>query len=423
MREQAYRDPVHGFITVTDDLLLRLIDTPELQRLRRIRQLGASYGTYHGAEQSRFGHSLGCTWVMQRILERLVHSGHPLPGEVRLTALGAALLHDVGHGPFSHALEGQLTPGVGHEDWSRRILLEDTQVHRALAAADQALPARVASVLAGDYQGPRFVMELVSSQLDVDRMDYLLRDSLYTGVTYGRFDLHRVINTLQLVDERVVVQAKGVVAIEEYVLARYFMYWQVYLHKATRSQELLLRGAWRRALGQWEQGDLLPEEVAPGLLPFLRGREAGLGAFLALDDYDIVASLKAWRHHSDPILADLATRFLDRKLLKPVFKVPHTGDVSAGLEATRQLVSRRGWDPEYYVLTDHTKDSAYDTYSEDGECGGPEVPILGLDERGRPTEISRLSETIRAIAARPRQAVNVYVPQEVVEETRKLFSQ
>jgi HD superfamily phosphohydrolase len=422
MREQAYRDPVHGFVTVTDELLLRLIDAPEFQRLRRIRQLGASCGTYHGAEQSRFGHSLGAMWVMQRVLERLAHSGFRIAEEVRITALCAALLHDLGHGPFSHALEGQLVPGVRHEVWSIRMLLEETEIHRLLQESDPALPSLVALVLAGEYEGPRFVMELVSSQLDVDRMDYLLRDSLYTGVTYGRFDLHRIINTLQLVDEGVVVQAKGVVAIEEYVLARYFMYWQVYLHKATRSQELLLQGAWNRAVWLWKQGALVPEDVAPGLLPFLHDETVGLGSFLAVDDYDFVSSLKKWRHHSDFILADLAARFLDRRLLKPVFKVPHTGDISGFLEVARDLVRQNGWDPEYYVLIDHTRDSAYDTYSEEEGPEGRKPPILGLDERGKPTEITKLSETIKAVACRPRQAVNVYVPQDCVEEARALFS-
>jgi HD superfamily phosphohydrolase len=419
VREQAYRDPVHGFITLTDELLIRLIDTPEFQRLRRIRQLGATSGTYHGAEHSRFGHSLGAMWVMHAVLERLQHMGYYIDEEVRVVALCSALLHDLGHGPFSHVLERCLVPSVAHEEWSARLVLDDTPVHRCLADADSLLPVLVAAVLRGEYDGPRFVVELVASQLDVDRMDYLIRDALYAGVTYGHFDLHRVIHTLQLVDEQVVVQAKGVVAVEEYVLARYLMYWQVYFHKATRSQELLLQGVWRRAVNQWQQGYLTADETAPSLRPFLRGDPITSQAYLASDDHDYVASLKAWRGHQDPILADLAGRFLERRLLKPVFKVPYAGEVSSQLGVVRELVSRRGWDPEYYVMLDRTSDVAYDTYDADEESAGS--PILSLDETGRPREISQLSPAIRAVAVRPRRAVNLYVPQDVVQEVRTLF--
>src|SRR5690606_29558171 len=216
-RERWYRDPVHDFITLREPLFLELVDTPEFQRLRRIRQLGASYGTYHGAEHSRFGHSLGVLWIMSMILERFAHLGVRLDEEWATVAKAAALLHDVGHGPFSHALERRLTPGADHEDWTRRILLEPTRVHQVLAKASPDLPAKVAAVISGEHQGPAFIRDLVSSQLDVDRMDYLLRDSLYTGVTYGTFDLQRLINTLLLDGDRVVSMAKGIVAIEEYL--------------------------------------------------------------------------------------------------------------------------------------------------------------------------------------------------------------
>jgi HD superfamily phosphohydrolase len=418
MREQAYRDPVHDFITITDALLQQLIDTPEFQRLRRIRQLGVTYGTYHGAEHSRFGHSLGAMWIMHLICERLAHTGVELSGGVREIALCAALLHDIGHGPLSHALERHLTPQHNHESWSAAIVQEDTAVHRILAAFDPALPTQVAAVILGNYQGPPYVRSLVSSQLDVDRMDYLLRDALYTGVTYGLFDLQRIINTMQIHSGQVVVAAKGIVAIEEYVLARYFMYWQVYLHKAIRSQELILRAAWDRALLLYEQGRLSIDEVPPGLRAFIRS-EYGLGDYLALDDHDVLVALKVWRRATDPILADMARRFLNRQLLKPVFKAPHTGDISGQLFEARELVRAAGWDPEYYLIVDHTSDLAYDTYTEDGPGNKP--PILAEDEYARPTEITKLSQTIKAVAGRPRQAVNVYVPAEVLLSVRALF--
>ncbi len=418
--ERAYRDPVHDFITVSDPLLLALVDTPEFQRLRRIRQLGATYGTYHGAEHSRFGHSLGVMWIMTKILDRFQRLGVPVDAWTRTVAVCAALLHDVGHGPLSHALEGILTPGRHHEAWTREILLGETAIGRALAAHSAELPAAVAAVLEGSWPGPRFVTSLVSSQLDVDRMDYLLRDSLYTGVTYGRFDLERLINTLLVVDGDVVLMRKGVVAAEEYLLARYLMYWQVYLHKTTRGQEAIIRQVWRRAKELWQQGGLAPHEVPPSLHRALAD-SVGLEEYLRLDDLDMLYACKLWAGHEDRILRDLAGRFLDRRLLKPVFKVPHAEvPLDRHLEAARELVRRHGWDPDYYLLVDRTTDVAYDTYSPEEQDEGHR-PILALDEAGRPQEIATLSETIRAIASRPKVAVNLFVPEECLGEVRRLL--
>src|SRR5690606_38837184 len=224
---------VHGFIIVRHRWLLDLIDAPEFQRLRRIRQLGASFGTYHGAEHSRFGHSLGALHIMERILRRFSEVSGSVDEETWAVARAAALLHDVGHGPFSHALEHSLTPGVGHEERTQRVILDDTAIHRVLRALDPSLPPRVADVIAGRGR-PRRVSRLVSSQLAVDRMDSLLRDALYTGADYGRFQLDRVINPMTLHAGDVAVQGTGLHAIEEYVLARHFMYWRVYLHKTIR---------------------------------------------------------------------------------------------------------------------------------------------------------------------------------------------
>lgn len=418
-RERWYRDPVHDFIILREPLFLELVDTPEFQRLRRIRQLGASYGTYHGAEHSRFGHSLGVLWIMSMILERFAHLGVRLDEEWATVAKAAALLHDVGHGPFSHALERRLTPGADHEDWTRRILLEPTRVHQVLAKASPDLPAKVAAVISGEHQGPAFIRDLVSSQLDVDRMDYLLRDSLYTGVTYGTFDLQRLINTLLLDGDRVVSMAKGIVAIEEYLLARYFMYWQVYLHKTTRSQEVVLARMWQRAVDLWKDGRLREGNVPPTLLPLLQGRP-GLGEYLAVDDHDVIYAAKVWAGASDWILADLARRFLERRLFKPVYKVHPTGIPRERLSEVAALLVEEGWPPEYYLAVDDVSGAAYDLY-EPELTGKRKKPILVLDEMGRPQEITRLSPTMRALSMGPKVAVNIYVPETVVERARKLL--
>jgi len=419
VREQWYRDPVHDFITLREPLFLELVDTPEFQRLRRIRQLGASYGTYHGAEHSRFGHSLGALWIMTMILERFRHIGVPLDEEWVTVARAAALLHDVGHGPFSHALEGRLTPGLDHEDWTLRILLEPTHIHQVLSKADRDLPQRVAAVISGEHAGPAFIRDLVSSQLDVDRMDYLLRDSLYTGVTYGTFDLQRLINTLQLDGDRVVSLAKGIVAVEEYLLARYFMYWQVYLHKTTRSQEVVLSRMWQRAVDLWREDRLSESEVPPTLVPFLRG-EPALWQYLAVDDHDLVYAAKMWVHSQDRILSDLAGRFIERRLLKPVYKVHHSSVPRERLPEVEALLAEEGWPPEYYLAVDDVSGAAYDLYRPDG-TGKRKKPILVLDETGTPQEITQLSPTMRALSAGPRVAVNVFVPESVVERARQIL--
>lgn len=447
--DKIFKDPVHDSIPIYWRLVQELIDTPEFQRLRRIRQLGTAAGVYHGAEQSRFGHSLGAFHIMNRLLAHLREMGVSLPDEVICVAAVAALLHDVGHGPLSHALEGQLTPGIGHEEWSCRIVLSaDTRIHQILAAADPGLPALVVGLLTGEIDVRTFpypfIVSLVSSQLDVDRMDYLLRDSLYTGTLYGNFDLERVIHTLTLHGDRLVFVEKGIPSAEEYVLARYYMYWQVYFHKTTRGEELLLRRAWARAVELYRQG-LLPQEVVlPTLVPLLC-ETADLAAYLAVDDLDVSMALKLWRHSSDAILSDLAGRLLDRRLLKPVFKTQRSMVSAERLPAAVEVVRHAGFDPDYYFLIDTARDVTYDYYTEAEEpepttttttttasasgglggargrepaihgrwckVGGPE-PILVLDSLGHLRELSKLSDVIRALVSRERTAVNIFVPAE-----------
>lgn len=413
--EKAFMDPVHGFIIVRHRWLLDLIDTPEFQRLRRIRQLGASFGTYHGAEHTRFGHSLGALHIMERILRRLQEVNGPLSEETMIVARAAALLHDVGHGPLSHALEFLLTPDVGHETWTKRMLLEDTAIHRVLRSIDTALPERVAAVIERRSR-PGWVSDLVSSQLDVDRMDYLLRDALFTGAEYGRFQLDRVINTLVLQDGAVAVQRKGLQAIEEYVLARHFMYWRVYLHKTIRGAELLLRAAVKRARLLLQEGPPGPDMAQESVVLNVGGIHS-LAEYVAIDDTDLFVALKAWSRHPDPILSDLSQRFLSRQLLKPVFSVPPAELPPGAEEAARAVVADAGFDPDSYCLVESTANVPYDTYVPPAGTSDVAVttpltrqPILVADAHGRTTEISTMSPLIRALAGQTMRAVNVYVP-------------
>src|SRR5947207_2524788 len=248
--QRIYRDPVHNIIPLRDDnaegqLMIRLIDTPEFQRLRRIKQLGLGLYTYQGAEHSRFTHSLGALHLMTRILDQL--SDRIAPAD-RAAARAAALLHDIGHGPFSHAMEKVL--GVHHEQMTMAAVTSaETNLNAVLKSFSSDLPQRVASVIDGKFK-PAALAQLVSSQLDVDRMDYLLRDSLMTGAKYGMYDLEWIINAIQIDEEadRIYIAARGVYAVEEYLQARYYMFRQVYFHRTLRSAEAVLRSAVRRAL-------------------------------------------------------------------------------------------------------------------------------------------------------------------------------
>ncbi|WP_324717124.1 HD domain-containing protein [Carboxydochorda subterranea] len=413
MREKILRDPVHDIIAVQDPLLLHLIDTPEFQRLRRLRQLGTAAGTYHGAEHSRFGHSLGAMHIMGKVLARLRQSAHlRIDEQLERLAKTAALLHDIGHGPFSHGLERVLTPTLGHEQWTRAILEGPTAVRQLLEEEDPALPGRIVGLLQGMVPGDlRWLHHLVASQLDVDRMDYLLRDALYTGAFYGRFDLERLISTLTWAQGQVVFSYKGIPTAEEYVLARHYMYWQVYFHKTTRAQDLVLRAAWDRARELWAAGRLeAGRDVPDALVPFFEGRP-DLGEYLSVDDVDVFFALKTWARHPDPILSDMASRFLHRRLLKPVFRQARPAIDPECLRQARQVVAGKGWNPHYYCLVDRTSDVAYDFYTEGGEPPA-KAPIYALDEFGRLQEISRMSAIIRTVATRPRSAMNLYVPEE-----------
>src|SRR6266496_5496279 len=252
MSERIYRDPVHNIIrlrTDTDEgeLMMRLIDSSEFQRLRRIKQLGLGLYTYQGAEHSRFTHSLGAFHLMTRVMDRLSEQ-HTIEKTDRVASRAAAFLHDVGHGSFSHVMEKVL--GFHHEQWTVQVILSDqSEIGALLRSYSSELPYMVASIIEGKFQ-PSALAQLVSSQLDVDRMDYLLRDSLMTGAKYGIYDLEWIINALAIDEEgdRIYVAARGLYAVEEYLQARYYMFRQVYFHRTLRSAEAVLRSILRRAL-------------------------------------------------------------------------------------------------------------------------------------------------------------------------------
>ena len=425
MSERIYRDPVHNIIRLrsdTDDgrLMIRLIDTPEFQRLRRIKQLGLGLYTYQGAEHSRFTHSLGALHLMARILDRLRESNKISP-EDRAAAQAAALLHDVGHGPFSHAMEAVL--GFHHEEWTvRAVTSDETEIGQALRAHSPDLPRRVASIIEGTFK-PAALAQLVSSQLDVDRMDYLLRDSLMTGAKYGLYDLEWIINALQIDEDgdRIYVAARGVFAVEEYLQARYYMFRQVYFHRTLRSAEVVLRSALRRALELFKGGEDVWYAPGAAFEKVLSRKPLTVSEHLEIDDSDVIYHLKQWQRVSDPILSDLSRRFVDRRLFKAIDLDMRPDERAGFLAAAREVISRAGLAPEYYFIEDHAGDVPYYNYYT-VEGAEPRSRIYVEDGYAHPQirEISEVSEAVRGLQ-RGYQLHRVCFPPEVKEEVYRLY--
>ncbi|HKP72690.1 MAG TPA: HD domain-containing protein [Pyrinomonadaceae bacterium] len=424
MSERIYRDPVHNIIrlrTDTDEgrLMVRLIDTPEFQRLRRIKQLGLALYTYQGAEHSRFTHSLGVLHLITRVLDRLGEN-YSIAEEDRAAARAAALLHDVGHGSFSHVMENVL--GFHHEAWTvRAVVAEETEINQVLREFSPALPERVAEIIEGRFQ-PAYLGQLVSSQLDVDRMDYLLRDSLMTGAKYGIYDLEWIINALS-VDEsadRIYVAARGIYAVEEYLQARYYMFRQVYFHRTLRSAEAVLRSVLRRALELTAAG----EEVwcAPGTAfeKVLRRQTLTLEDHLEMDDSDVLFHLKQWRRAKDTVLNDLSCRFVGRRLFKAIDLDMPADERAQFLNAARAAVSRAGFEPRFYFIEDHASDVPYYNYYT-AEGAEPKARIYVEDGYARPQirEISEVSEAVRGLQRY--RLDRVCFPPEVKEEIYALY--
>jgi uncharacterized protein len=423
--QRIYRDPVHNIIPLREDtaeerLMIRLIDTPEFQRLRRIKQLGLGLYTYQGAEHSRFTHSLGALHLMTRVISKL---GDQFNINIfdRTAARAAALLHDVGHGPFSHAMENVL--GVHHEQMTTLAMTsEATDLHQALRAFSDELPERVASVIDGSFK-PAALAQLVSSQLDVDRMDYLLRDSLMTGAKYGLYDLEWIINALQIDEDgdRIYVAARGVHAVEEYLLARYYMFRQVYFHRTLRSAEAVLRSALRRALELvanntevWCARDTAFEKL-------LHRQPLSITEHLSLDDSDVIFHMKQWEHSDDSILSDLSRRFIDRRLFKAIDLDMPPHERRDFLDAARAVIEQAGFSAKYYFIEDRASDVPYyGYYTADGV--EPRTRIYVEDGYARPRirEISEVSEVVSGLQ-RGYELHRVCFPAEVKDQIYRLY--
>ncbi len=422
--ERIYRDPVHNIIrlrTDTDEarLMVSLVDAPEFQRLRRIKQLGLALFTYQGAEHSRFTHSLGVLHLITRVLDRLGETNQ-ISEEDRAAARAAALLHDVGHGSFSHVMEKVL--GFHHEAWTVRAVLNDeTEINQLLRGYSPGLPRRVADIIEGKFQ-PAWLAQLVSSQLDVDRMDYLLRDSLMTGAKYGIYDLEWIINALAVDEEydRIYVAARGLYAVEEYLQARYYMFRQVYFHRTLRSAEAVLRSILRRALELVAAG--ADVWCAPGtaFAKVLNREPLTLADHLEMDDSDVTFHLKQWQRASDPVLRDLSERFVGRRLFKAIDLDMPEDERDDFMREARERVEQAGFAPAYYFIEDSAGDVPYyNYYTADGADAKARIYVEDGYARPRVREISEVSEAVRGLQRY--RLDRVCFPPEVKEEIYALY--
>ncbi|WP_279287841.1 HD domain-containing protein [Weissella viridescens] len=417
-KEKVLRDPVLNEIHVYDQVILDLIATPEFQRLRRVKQLGVTSEVFHGAEHSRFSHSLGVYEIARRI-ERHLAQFYPTQTntdglwnpEERLVLLCAALLHDLGHGAYSHTFEHIFN--TDHEAYTQEIILSPTtQINAVLKQVAPHFPEKVAQVIAKTYPNPQ-VVQLISSQIDADRMDYLLRDAYFTGATYGEFDLARIIQTIHPYAGGIAFADKGMNAIEDYVVSRYQMYVQVYFHPVSRAMEVLLQHLLERAKSVFEnhaERGLSNAFMPKALMPLFEG-DITLDEYLMIDDSVMLAAISEWRNSDDSVLADLSRRFLNRVPLKSIVIDEQTRSL---LPQLRELVETAGFDTQYYTAENDSFDLPYDAY--DPKARKPRTQIELRQQNGDLIELSQKSALVQALTGRVFGDARFFFPSEMLQE-------
>ncbi|OBX24815.1 HD domain-containing protein [Gelidibacter algens] len=360
---KIFNDPIYGFITIPNSLIFDLIAHKYFQRLRRISQMGMSYLVYPGAHHTRFHHAMGSMHLMQKAVNVLRFKGVAISEDEENGLLIAILLHDIGHGPFSHAMEHSIVTGVSHEAISLLFMEKlNTEFNGSLTLALQ--------IFKGEYHR-NFMCQLISSQLDMDRADYLKRDSFYTGVAEGNINAERLITMLNVVDDELVVEEKGIYSVEKFLVARRLMYWQVYLHKTSVVAEQLLMRVLKRAKELSQKGVDL--KASRALDYFLKNEINGsnfntetLEIFAHLDDYDIVSAMKEWQYHEDFVLKNLCDMIINRDLLKVKLK-----DKKRKLDSVKihkvNLMKRyniTSKEADYFVFTGQISNQAYQIKSQ-----------------------------------------------------------
>lgn len=356
---KIFNDPVYGFITISDPLIQQLIDHPYFQRLARISQVGLSDLVYPGAQHTRFHHALGAMHLMQQAIDVLRTKGVAITEEEALAAKIAILLHDIGHGPFSHTLENTILEGHSHEEISLEIMqLLNAEFHLALEPA--------IAIFKGEYP-KAFFHKLVSGQLDVDRLDYLMRDSFYTGVAEGIIGSERIIKMMNVEGDQLVVEEKGIYSIEKFLIARRLMYWQVYLHKTVLGAEMILTQILKRSkeLARRDVELFATSSLRRFLYahrePFADEREK-IGQFLLLDDHDVVSAVKEWCRAEDKVLSDLCRRLMNRKLFRVRLSAqpPAAENILHLRQQVREQMHLTEEEAGYYLQTGDVSNLAYD---------------------------------------------------------------
>ncbi len=356
-------DPIYGFITIPNTLIYDLIQHPYFQRLRRISQMGLSYLVYPGAHHTRFHHALGCMHVMQKAIETLRFKGVTISNDEENGLLIAILLHDIGHGPFSHAMENSIVEDVHHEEISLLFMNKlNEEFNDKLNLAIQ--------IFQGKYHR-KFMYQLISSQLDMDRMDYLKRDSFYSGVAEGNINSDRLIQMMNVQDDFLVIEEKGIYSVEKFLVARRLMYWQAYLHKTSVVAEIILMNILKRAKELTQNGVIL--ESSKPLQFFLQNKisfedfnYSVLETFSLLDDYDVMSAIKNWQFHDDFVLSSLSNMIINRDLLKIKLseEKPNKSNLIELRKKLQNHYSITEKECEYFVFKGKLKNQAYSKSSE-----------------------------------------------------------
>lgn len=409
MNEKVFRDPVHNYITVNHPVIYDLINSKEFQRLRRVKQVSTTVFTFHGAEHSRFSHCLGVYEIARRVTE-IFDAKFPeiWDSNENLLTMVAALLHDVGHGAYSHTFEKLFD--TDHEAITQEIITSpDTEVNAILRGVSPDFPENVASVINHTYHNKQ-VVQLISSQIDCDRMDYLLRDSYYSGARYGQFDLTRILRVIRPTADGIVFEYNGMHAVEDYIVSRFQMYMQVYFHPASRAMEVLLQNLLKRAKYLYHIDSHFFKKTSPNLIPFLTN-QASLADYLSLDDGVMNTYFQAWMAAEDDILADLASRFVNRKVFKSVtFEEESRKDLSHLVE----LVKSVGFDPDYYTGIHVNFDLPYDIYRP--EKKEPRTEINMIQKDGSVVELSTISPIVKTLTGTIYGDRRFYFPKEMLSD-------
>ncbi|NGZ89784.1 HD domain-containing protein [Psychroflexus maritimus] len=351
-------DPVYGFITIPSELIFDLIEHPYFQRLRRISQMGMSYLVYPGAHHTRFHHALGCVHLMRKAVSILRFKGTEISSQEEEALLVAILLHDIGHGPFSHAMEHSIIEGVSHETISLKFMQSLNDIFGGrLDLAIQIFTKK---------HPKKYLQQLLASQLDIDRLDYLKRDSFFTGVAEGNINSERIITMMNVADNELVIEEKGIYSVEKFLVARRLMYWQVYLHKTGLVAEQLLIKIFKRA--KYLKNNSVAVESSENLDFFLKKNVSEsqlnseiLTTFSKLDDYDVISAIKKWTTHKDFVLSNLCSMLIDRNLLKIKLKSKalSKNKIAEKLKKVREIYQISEEEATYFVFTGKTSNTAY----------------------------------------------------------------